>query len=150
MAVVRKARETTRASAHPKNRPRMFQKCSRQDGTSAGAYARFIFVKRDPDDIELRIYMKKYHRGNAYAYDIGNIREHVAWYNQMVDVVAERVPHISMVIQYENMIADPAAALRPVAELCGLAPPDGPLPQLGDDRGCAAPYREFMAAASKG
>jgi hypothetical protein len=111
--------------------------------------ARFIFVKRDPDDIGLRIYMKKYRRGNNYAYDIGNIREHVAWYYRMVDVVAERIPHISTVIQYENMIADPAAALESIAELCGLAPPDAPLPRLGDDRECAAPYREFMAAASK-
>ncbi len=111
--------------------------------------ARFIFVKRDPDDIGLRIYMKKYARGNNYAYDIGNIREHIAWYYQMVDVVAERLPHISTVIQYENLIADPASVLKSVAELCGLAPPEGPLPQLGDDRGCAEPYREFMATASQ-
>ena len=111
--------------------------------------ARFIFVKRDPDDIGLRIYMKKYRSGNNYAYDIGNIRAHIAWYYQMVDVVAERLPRISMVIQYENMIADPAAALESIAELCGLAPPDAPLPRLGDDRGCAAPYRELLAAASK-
>ena len=110
--------------------------------------ARFIFVKRDPDDVGLRIYMKKYRSGNNYAYDIGNIREFIAWYYQMIDVVAERIPNISTVIQYENMIADPAAALESVAELCGLAPPDGPLPQLGDDRGCAEPYREFMDAAA--
>ena len=111
---------------------------------------RFIFVKRDPDDIGLRIYMRTYKSGNTYAYDIGNIRAHIAWYYQMVDVVAERLPHISTVIQYENMIADPATALESIAELCGLAPPDAPLPRLGDDRECAAPYRELMAAASKG
>jgi hypothetical protein len=27
--------------------------------------------------------------------------------------------------------------------------PDKPLPKIGDDRGCADPYREFMAAELK-
>ena len=48
---------------------------------------------------------------------------------------------------YEEMIADPAGALRVAADLCGLPMRDGPLPALGDDRGCAEPYRQFMAAA---
>ncbi len=108
---------------------------------------RFLFVKRDLNDICLRIYMKMYRTGNAYAYDIGNIREYVTWYYEMIDVLAEKLPHLTTVIQYEDMVADPAAVLRVAAELCGLAAPDGPVPELGDDRGCAAPYQAMMADA---
>ena len=46
-----------------------------------------------------------------------------------------------------NVIEDPRAALRATAELCGLPAHEKPLPPLGDDRNCAEPYREVMAAA---
>jgi len=107
---------------------------------------RFIFVKRDLDDVLLRIYMRRYNKGNAYAYDLKSARDHVVWYHQMMDLLAQKLPDIVRVIRYEDMIADPAAALRMAAELCGLPAHDGPLPPLGDDRGCAAPYRQLMAA----
>jgi hypothetical protein len=44
------------------------------------------------------------------------------------------------------MIADPAAALKTVADLCGVQMPSSPLPELGDDRGCGQPYREMIDA----
>jgi tetratricopeptide (TPR) repeat protein len=107
--------------------------------------ARFIFVKRSLEDNALRIYMRKYKVGNPYAYDLKSIREHLAWYHQMIDLLVAKLPGISRVIHYEDMVADPAAALRAAAELCGLPAAEGRLPTLGDDRGCAAPYRELMA-----
>jgi len=105
---------------------------------------RFIFVRRDVDDTILRIYFRKYRGGNAYAYDLAAAREHVLWYHQMMQLMAAKLP--DHVRRYEDMIADPRAALRVVADLCGLPMPDGPLPAIGDDRGCAEPYREFIAA----
>lgn len=107
---------------------------------------RFIFVKRNPEDIMLRIYMRRYNRGNNYAYDLKSAREHITWYHQMIDVLAEKLPDITRAIHYEDMVADPAGALRVAADLCGLPMNHGTLPAIGDDRGCAAPYREFMAA----
>jgi Sulfotransferase family len=114
---------------------------------SAFPSVRFICVKRKLEDNILRIYMRKYKRGNAYAYDPRSARDYVGWYNQMIDLLAQKLPHHVRVIHYEDMIADPAAALRTVAELCGLPMTDKPLPTVGDDRHCAEPYREFMAAA---
>ncbi len=107
---------------------------------------RFIFVKRNLDDITLRIYLRKYNRGNPYAYDLKAAREHVLWYYQVMDALAEKLPNIVRVIQYEDIVANPAAAMRTAAELCGLPMNDRPLPEIGDDRACAAPYREFIAA----
>ena len=111
---------------------------------------RFIFVKRNLEDNVLRIYQRKYAKGNFYSYDLKAAREHVLWYHQMMDVLAAMLPTIVRVIQYEDMVADPAAALRTAANLCGLPAPEASLPAVGDDRGCAEPYRQFMAAELNG
>jgi tetratricopeptide (TPR) repeat protein len=108
--------------------------------------ARFIFIKRNADDLTLRIFMKQYERGNPYAYDVDTIRAHIEWYNQMIDLLAQKFPKISRVINYEDMVGDPLATLRTAAELCGAAISNEALPPIGDDRDCAKPYREFLTA----
>ena len=108
---------------------------------------RFVFVKRDIDDITFRIFMKKYRSGNAHSYDLGTIREYITWYYEMIDVLAEKLPHLTTVIQYEEMIANPATALKSVVKLCAIEDMDGPPLVLENDRGCAAPYRQLMTAA---
>jgi hypothetical protein len=107
---------------------------------------RFIFLKRNLEDISLRIYMRKYNTGNAYSYDLKATREYVVWYDQMIDALAKKLPNIVRVIHYEEMVADPDTALRAAAELCGLPLNDTLSLQIGDDRECAAPYRELIAA----
>jgi hypothetical protein len=109
---------------------------------------RFIFIKRDPDDVALRIFQTRYHRrGNFYSYHMRTVREHIAWYYDMIDGLAAMFPTISRVVHYEDMVTDPLSALAQAAELCALEMPHGSIPAIGDDRGCAAPYRELMAAA---
>ena len=107
--------------------------------------ARFIFVKRNHDDVMLRIYMRNYREGHPYAYDLNSIRDHLNWYDQMADLMLEKFPSIVRIVSYEDMVANPAGAVRTVAELCGLPMPEGPVPPVGDDRGCAEPYRDLMA-----
>src|SRR5262249_20996842 len=116
---------------------------------SAFPNVRFIFVKRNLEDTLLRMFLRQYSSGNAYAYDLKAGREHILWYHEMMDRLADKFPDIARVIQYEDMVADPSAALRIAAELCGLPMPNVPAPPIGDDRGCAAPYRELMAAELK-
>ncbi len=65
----------------------------------------------------------------------------------MIDIMAEKMPLISRVLTYEEMVADPAATLAEAAELCGLQASDAMLPSIGDDRGCADPYRDHIEAA---
>jgi tetratricopeptide (TPR) repeat protein len=108
---------------------------------------RLIFVKRNRDDNMVRIFFRKYPPGNAYAYQLKTIANYIDWYHEMTDTLAEKLPDITRVIHYENMVADPAAALRVAADLCQLPMNHTPLPQIGDDRGCAEPYRAFMSAA---
>lgn len=108
---------------------------------------RLIFVKRDLNDVVLRIYMKQYARGNFYAHDLTSIREYVCWYYEMEDLLVKHLPEISRVIYYEQMVTDPTASLRTIAELCGLAMPEIMPSHLGDDRGCANPYLAYLNEA---
>jgi len=62
----------------------------------------------------------------------------------MIDVLAEKLPSISRIIKYEDMVADPAGARQIVADLCGVSASHSLLPEIGDDRGCAKPYLDMM------
>jgi len=107
---------------------------------------RFIFLRRNLEDNLLRMYQRTYRAGFAYSYDLKAARDYVFWYHQMIDLMAKKLPDIVRIIDYEDMIANPAAAVRVAADLCGLSMTDRPLPEVGDDRGCAEPYRDFITA----
>ena len=107
---------------------------------------RFLCVKRNVDDTALRIYQRRYSIGHSYASDVKAARDHVVWYHEAIDLLHEKLPELVRVIQYEDMVANPTITLRTAAHLCGLPMTERPLPPMGDDRGCAAPYRDFIAA----
>jgi tetratricopeptide (TPR) repeat protein len=109
--------------------------------------ARFIFVKRNLKDTLLRIYMQQYNKGHPYSYDLKAASDYICWYHEMIDVLADKLPDITRVIHYDEMVADPAGALRITADLCGLPMSHGLLPAIGDDRGCSDPYRRLMTVA---
>ena len=108
---------------------------------------RFAFVKRNIDDLTLRIFMKRYNSGNEYAYDIGAITDYIVWYNEMIDALAQRLPDTALIITYEDMIADPVMMQGRIGQLCNIDLTGAALPVLGDDRGCAEPYRQHLSAA---
>ncbi len=108
--------------------------------------ARFVFVRRDVDDLALRVFFKDYRSGNAYSYRLPDVYEYLSWYHRMEDMWAKKYPEHVMLVAYEDMAANPAATLARVAELCGVAASTGDLPDIGDDRNCAEPFREMLAA----
>ena len=109
--------------------------------------ARFIVMTRDREDTALRIFAKKYRSGNDYAYALATIREQIAWYEEMADVLAKKGPETVRVVRYEDIVSDPQSVMRIACELCGLPDHQGPLPPTGDDRGCSAPYAQWMRTA---
>jgi hypothetical protein len=110
---------------------------------------RFIFVKRQLDDIALRMYQRRYREGNSYSYDLTAARDHVLWYHQMMDLLAQKLPDNVRIIHYEDLVVNPTGSLRVAAKLCGIPIPEHTEMLVGDDRGCAEPYREFMAGELK-
>lgn len=109
--------------------------------------ARFVFIRRPHLDTALRIFMRRYLTGNAYAYDLAHIFEHLEWSDRMIDAVAAKIPERSAVIDYPSMVADPAATRATIEALCGQDPGDEPAPGLSDDSGCGEPYRPMIEEA---
>ncbi len=106
--------------------------------------SRVVCIKRNHDDLALRIFMSHYNSGNAYAYDLASIYEHLAIYDQLMDALATAAPDVVRIVTYEDMVTDPRATLTTVANLCGVSTGELGSVQIGDDRNCAAPYLEFM------
>ncbi|MFW6028436.1 MAG: sulfotransferase [bacterium] len=108
---------------------------------------RFVFVRRDVEDLTIRIYMRNYKSGNEYAWNIEDIRHYLDWCHAMMGIMAARMPDNAIVINYEDMVADPDAALAKTAGLCGLEVRDTAPAIVGDDRGCGQPYAAFVRSA---
>ena len=109
---------------------------------------RIVFIERNRDDTAHRIYGKMYPQNtNPFAYDVSLIDEHLDGYAKLIEAWSGHLGDVSMRVTYEDMVADPKATLAKVAELCGQSVPKGKLPEIGDDRGCAAPYLEFLNKA---
>ena len=109
---------------------------------------RFVFIKRNIDDLMLRIYMRRYRHQNTYSYDLNVLREYIEVYNKTIDALVETFPDISCVVQYEDMVADPESTLRDMCRLCGIKLNFKALPRdIPNDIGCAEPYPELMREA---
>lgn len=108
---------------------------------------RFIFVKRDRDDVAFRIFTKLYRSNtNYYGYDLKKIYDYIDWYYSMIDAWMAALPKVSVIVSYEEMLASPSAILEQAAELCGLDAPQAEPAPLGDDTGAAVPYLEYLAS----
>lgn len=105
---------------------------------------RFVFVKRNIDDVLLRIFMTRYREANYYAYDLHAARRHIVWYYEMIDRLSEKLPDICRVVHYQDVVSGPAKVVEMVAELCGLDAPAEQTFSVGDDRGCSEPYQGFI------
>lgn len=107
--------------------------------------AKVILIKRDVEDTCFRIYAQEYQAGNAYAYNLNSIREHIVWYHLMIDLLHDLYPEVTRVLHYEDMVREPATALRTIADLCGVSFDAAPPGAIGDDTGCSRAYRTWMA-----
>jgi tetratricopeptide (TPR) repeat protein len=108
---------------------------------------RLIFIKRDRHDLALRIFMRLYRSGNHYAYSLPAILEHVRWYERMAEIWQAKLPSISLSLNYEDVVAEPAAALERAARLCDAAQIQGDPVVAYDDRDCGRLYRNLIDAA---
>jgi tetratricopeptide (TPR) repeat protein len=110
---------------------------------------RLIFIKRDRHDLALRIFMRLYRTGNHYAYSIPAIFDYVSWYDQMSEKWLAKFPAISIALNYESVVAEPAQALERVARLCDAEVAPGDPAVAYDDRHCSEAYRPMIDAARR-
>lgn len=106
--------------------------------------ARFIFIKRNPYDNALKILLTFYRVGNDYSYDLRSVWEYIQWYQDMIDLLVERLPNISIATSYEEVVANPEAMISRIADFCGLDSLNIPITPLGNDIAIGLPYRQIM------
>ncbi len=112
--------------------------------------AKFVMVERDVDDVTVRIFMKMFSKGHPYAYSLHSIMEYVRWYYSVMETLREKLPGRTRLIGYEELIADPKRVRRELGEFCGLSPTNSPIPDLGNDVGCAKLYPQIPSPLSRG
>jgi hypothetical protein len=91
--------------------------------------------------------MRRYLSGNAYAYDLETIIDHLEWFDGMIEALAGKIGDRARCVTYEEIVADPAETRRRVAGLCGIEARARKVPDLGDDRSCGEPYRKVFEEA---
>ncbi len=111
---------------------------------------RFVFLKRARRDNAFRIFMFDYHEVATHmtcAADLGAIKEYLDWYEALIDICAARMPEQCIVLNYEDVVEDPAAAVAQILDLCGGGAVPDQLPDIGDDRDVSAPYARWLDPA---
>ena len=111
---------------------------------------RFVFLKRTRRDNAFRIFMFDYHEVATHmtcAADLGAIKEYLDWYEALIDICAARMPEQCIVLNYEDVVEDPAAAVAQILDLCGGGAVPDQLPDIGDDRDVSAPYAHWLDPA---
>lgn len=106
---------------------------------------RIVFVKRDIDDVVYRSFQNLYKTGVEYSYNLDAAREYITWYYSVQDKFAELLPHFTMTITYEDMVADPLRVANDVRRFCNIPSAFGTLPEIGDDRGASKEFKEILA-----
>lgn len=106
----------------------------------------FVFVTRTADDNAFRIFAKLYGSGNAYAYRLDQIYEHLAWTRNVWSMWQSKLGGGLLTFDYDaGTFSGDLAALSELAgarsaELHGFGP--------GPDRGCADRFAAFMKNGS--
>jgi tetratricopeptide (TPR) repeat protein len=86
-------------------------------------HARFLHCRRAPADTGLSIYRVLFGNGHEYAYDQGDIAFVLRQYERLAAHWRAVLPRDAMLeVQYESLVAAPAATARAMLAFCGLDP----------------------------
>ena len=108
---------------------------------------RFVFVKRNLEDLLFKMYSRRYLSGNSYSYDLKETKRYIELYYDMSDALMNAFPDISCCLEYENVVNDPASALDEMCRLCDIKPNHKFLPvSIANDIGCSKPFADRINA----
>jgi len=110
----------------------------------------FIFVRRSTNDNALRCLQKQYEKANYYSYNLAACREYITLYNELIEVWNEKLASRSRLLNYEDLVTEPARALESLTKILPLEVPPGEQFPVGDDSGCAKPFARYMRMTETG
>ena len=79
-----------------------------------------VCMHRDPRDIALSIYTRRFPVGYPYATDLDDIAHYYAVFLQLMDSWRERYPERILDIAYEQLVLEPEEQSQRLAGFCGL------------------------------
>lgn len=82
--------------------------------------APIVCMHRDPRDIALSIYTRRFPDGHPYATALDDIAHYYAVFLQLTDCWRERYPERILDITYEHLILEPEEHSQRLASFCGL------------------------------
>lgn len=83
--------------------------------------ARVIHLRRDPMDTCLAIFKQLFADAYLYSYDLGELARHYRRYQRLMAVWRERFGERFIEVDYETLVSEPEATLRPVLQFIGLS-----------------------------
>lgn len=88
--------------------------------------ARVIHIERDPRDVAVSIFLHHFDGHHPYANDIEDIAHHLLFHRRcMAHWRVALPPGVMLEVRYEDLVADPQAHARRIAEFLGLPWHDG-------------------------
>jgi tetratricopeptide (TPR) repeat protein len=82
--------------------------------------ARVILCRRDPRDTLLSCYFQRFRTGQEWSYDLGDLVVYYRQYLRLMEHWRAALPVAIFDVDYESLVADPAATSRAIVEFCGL------------------------------
>lgn len=85
--------------------------------------ARIVCLVRDPVDAGFSNLKELFAPGSyAYSYDLQDLADHYARFRRLVDHWSDLLPDQFLVVEYEDLVADPVQVSERVMRFCGLPP----------------------------
>jgi thioredoxin-like negative regulator of GroEL len=82
--------------------------------------ARFVHCRRDPRDTTLSCFFQNFTNGQEFSFDLDDLVHFHRGYETLMNHWREVLPNPILDVDYESMVADPAASARRIVEFCGL------------------------------
>ncbi|MBY6201173.1 sulfotransferase [Maritalea mobilis] len=83
--------------------------------------ARFVVLRRDPRDVGLSIWRNFFPEGlHRYAYDLTQMGRYIRLHDALVQFWTEELPDRVLVLEYEELTAQPEAEIRKLIAFAGL------------------------------
>jgi len=83
--------------------------------------ARFVHCRRDALETALSCYRQWFNHGQAFSYAIEDIAAYVRDHERLMRAWSDRLPQAFFTQVYEDLLADPDAAVHRLLDFCGLA-----------------------------
>lgn len=87
--------------------------------------ARVILCRRNARDNCLEMFRKDFTRGQLYSFDPDVLRDYFLLQTDFMNQWLKRLPEFIHVVQFEELIQNPADEIRALLEFCGLPRDDG-------------------------